>query len=617
MATPRTASLRRSLPSLGRTLRRLRPYARTQWPLMAAGVLFILLEVAMRLLEPWPLKFILDDVITDTPSEGSSGIPLIDGLGPEALLAVCVVAVALIAGLRALFSYLSTIALALAGNRVLTAVRADLYRHIQRLSLRFHHRARAGDLITRLVGDVGRLQDVAVTAALPLAANVLTVIGMAAVMLAINWQLALVALAIFPFFSPSLLRRGGRIRTVARAQRKREGEMAATASEALGAMRVVQALSLERAMEGRFARSNQASLRDGVKAKRLAAGLERRVDVLVGVGTALVLWFGALQVRSGAITPGDLVVFLMYLKTAFKPMRDVAKYTGRIAQAAASGERIVELLDEEVEVVDAPGALDVLWLRGDVRFEGVGFTYEDGHVPALAGVDLEVPAGTRVGVVGPSGAGKSTVASLLLRLYDPTAGRVTIDGHDLRSMTLQSLRAQVAVVLQDSVLFGLTVRENIRLGRADASDEEIEQAARLANAHGFVLALRDGYDAVLGERGATLSGGQRQRLAIARAALRDAPIVVLDEPTTGLDEANERVVGEALRRLGDGRTTFHITHALQTVADADLLVFVDAGRVVEQGTHDELMALGGRYAETYRLQAGMRETMAALAEELR
>ena len=600
-----------ALRALARTVRRFWPHVRPQRGLIAVSTLAIFFEAAMRLLEPWPLKFVLDRVIVDTPADGRSGIAWLDGLSPGSLLAVCAGAVFVFALLRAGFAYGSTVGLALAGNRVLTGVRGDVFSHVQRLSLRYHARARHGDLLTRLTADIGRLQEVAVTAAMPLAANVITLVGMIGVMLWLNWQLALVALAVFPLFSPGLVRRGGSIRTVSRRARQRDGELAASAGEALGAVRVVQALGLEERLERVFAGRNAASLKEGVQAKRLAAGLERRVDVLVGAGTAIVLFAGARQVQRGAITPGDLVVFLLYLKTAFKPMRDLAKYTGRLARAAASGERIVELLDVKTEVRDRPGAADAGRLRGGVRLRGVHLRYEAGALPALCGVSLDAEPGMRVGLAGPSGSGKSTMLSLVSRLYDPDAGSVELDGCDARDLTLASLRRNVAVVLQESVLFGVSVRENIAYGAEGASDAEIEHAARIAGAHDFVTALPGGYDAVLGERGATLSGGQRQRLAIARAAVRDAPVVLLDEPTTGLDGAAERHVLDALDRLSAGRTVIHAAHDLDQLRDADLILWLVGGVVAERGTHAELLARGGGYAEAW----ARREPPVALAAE--
>ena len=603
MSLKATSPMRESLPSLRRLLRRFAPYVRRQRWLVGVSTLLLLADVAFRLLEPWPLKYVLDQVVRDKPGQGR-----LAGLDDGTLLAVCALAVIGVAVLRAGASYLSTVGLALAGNRVLTEVRAQLYRHVQRLSLGYHARARTGDLVTRLTGDVGRLQDVAVTAALPLVANTLTVVAMAGVMLWLNPLLAVVSLAAFPLMSPTFMSRGRSIRGVARRHRKREGAMASTATEALGAIKLVQALSLERILERRFASQNSASLREGVRAKKLAAGLERKVDVLVAVGSALVLYVGAQQVQRGALTAGELVVFMLYLKTAFKPMRDVAKYTGRIAQAAAAGERIVDLLDTEPEIRDEPGAVAAPPFRGEVAFDDVTFAYEPGGRPALDGVSLVAEPGQVVALVGPSGAGKSSAAGLLLRLYDPQRGAVMIDGRDLRSYTLASVRMQIAVVLQESVLFGVTVRENIAYGAPRATHDDVVAAAGLANAHEFITALPDGYDTVLGERGATLSGGQRQRIAIARAAIRQAPIVVLDEPTTGLDQENAQAVSEALANLAAGRTTFVVAHDLRTIEHADQILYLDDGKVVERGTHAELLAYGGRYATVHRLQSAARAT---------
>src|SRR5437867_814516 len=458
-------TLRAALPGLGRLVRRLWPYVRRERPLIVVSLLALYAEIGLRLLEPWPLKVVLDHVV-GAGHHGRWVDRVLAALDPGTLLALAAVAVVAFAGLRALAAYYNTVGLALAGNRVLTAVRNELYAQLQRLSLSFHTRARTGDLIVRVTGDVGFLQDVVVTAFLPLLASGLTFVGMAGVMLWLNAPLALLAFATAPLFLLSTVRLSRRIRDNARRQRQQQGAMAATAAESIGAVKVVHALSLE----GTFAQAFTKQSR-----KNLATG------------------------------------------------------------AAA-----------------APP------LRGHVRFEGVGFAYDPGHA-ALEAIDCAVEPGQHVALVGPSGSGKSTFASLILRLYDPTAGRVLIDGRDLREYTLASLRTQISVVLQDSILFVGTIRDNIGQGAPGASHEAIEAAARLANAHGFIMAQPQGYDTVVGERGVTLSNGQRQRIAIARAAIRHAPLLILDEPTTGLDGENERAVLEALERLTEGRTTFLIT----------------------------------------------------------
>ena len=599
MARPQ--ALRRSLPSLWRVVRYLGPYLRARRGLLAGSSVALVAEIALRLLEPWPLKLVFDHVIPSAATAGSLGIAALDRLGPLQLLTVAAGAVVAISGLRALANYVTTIGFALVGSRVVTDVRAQVFSHLQALSLSFHTRARGGDLLTRLIGDVGVLKEVAVTALLPLVANLLTLVGMLALMFWLHWTLALLALAIIPLFWLSATRASRRIRDVARAQRHREGAMAAAAAESIGAIKTVQALSLEGTFARVFSGANEESLTEGVKASRLAARLERGVDALIAVATALVLWYGTLLVLRAALSPGELLVFLTYLKSAFKPVRDFAKYTGRLSRAAAAGERVLELLEHAPEIHDVPDAVPAPSFRGAVRLERVSFAYEPGH-PALLDIDLELWPGAHAALVGPSGSGKSTIVSLLLRLYDPTAGRVIIDGHDIREYTIESVRAQVSVVLQDTLLFATSVRENIAAGAPGVTSEAIEAAARLANAHAFIEALPRGYDTILGERGVTLSNGQRQRISIARAAVRQAPILVLDEPTVGLDDANESEVTQALERLSRSRTTLVITHDLRRAATADLILYVENGRIPERGTHAELLRAGGRYATLYHLQ---------------
>jgi ATP-binding cassette subfamily B protein len=609
----RPASIRKSAPTLGQIIVRFWPQIRRQRFLIVGALLATVGEVVLRLLEPWPLKFVFDRVIPSAPTGGGSGIAIIDRLDPMILLLLSAVALVVISSLRSYSSYLSTVGFALAGNRILTAARSELFSHLQRLSLSFHHKAKTGDLLTRVIGDVGRLQEVAVTAALPLAVNTLSLLGMLALMTWMNWRLSVAALLILPLFLIASRTLGGRIRQAARRQREREGQMGSTAAEAISAIKVVQALSLEEIHDSAFASQNIGSLKEGVQAKRLSARLERTVDVLIAIGTALVVWYGARLVLLGRLTPGDLIVFLTYLKNAFKPMRDLAKYTGRIAKAAASGERILDVLDTTPKIVDSTGAVEAPASVRAVRFKHVGFAYEAGR-PVLHGFDLEVGAGRVVALVGPSGAGKSTILSLLLRLYDPTDGRITLDGRDIRDYTVQSLRNRVAIVPQENVLFGVTIRENIAYGHPGASDEQVHAAARTARAHDFIVAMPDGYDTVIGERGETLSGGQRQRIAIARAAIRGAPILVLDEPTASLDRQNANLVREALHDMRPNCLTFIIAHDLSTVEEADEIIYLEDGRILERGTHDELMALAGRYAETYRIQAQRRLREPGLAE---
>jgi ATP-binding cassette, subfamily B, bacterial len=598
----RPAKLKECLPGLRQLVARFRPYIRKQRGLIVGSMALLFTGVFLRLLEPWPLKIVFDRIIPVEHHEALENVRLLDNFDATTLLVLACLGVVVVIALRAVADYGYTVGFALASNRVLTDVRNDVYRHLQRLSLSFHTKARSGDLIIRVIGDVGQLKDAAISAALPLLANLLILAGMVIVMLWLQWQLALLVLLTAPLYWLLTVRIGRRLQDVSRKQRKQEGAMAATAAESLTAIQDVQALGLEPIFVRAFASDNKKSLKEGVKASRLTARLERTVDVLIAAATALVLWFGTHLVLSGRLTPGDLLVFLAYLKTAFRPVRDLAKYTGRLGRATAAGERVLELLDRKPDVRDLPGARPALSLRGHVRFESVSFFYEPGRW-VLRDIEIDIPAGQHVALVGPSGIGKSTLIRLLLRLYEPVQGRVLFDNQPIRDFTVASLRSQISVVLQDSLLFAASVWDNIAYGVEQSDKEQLEAAARLANAHGFIQDLPQGYDTVLGERGVTLSHGQRQRIAIARAAVRRSPILILDEPTAGLDEANESAVIDALEKLAEGRTTFLITHDLRLAARSDRLFYLDDGRLLEDGSPSELLLSKGRYAALFQVQA--------------
>lgn len=559
--------------------------------LLMAGAALAVAEIAFGLLEPWPLKIVVDDVLVRRGGPGAHpGLTLCLALG--LLLGVALA--------DALSNYWSTWLMESAGQKMGNDLRRTLFEHLQRLSLRFHGGELVGDLASRVTGDADRVQDVMVQGLSVLVPNVLMVAGMVIVMVVIDPIFTAATVVASSAMVLAIHRSTHAMKRANRQARKLEGAVAAATTETLSAIQVVQAFSLESRTVEAFDELNQASLEANLRAVRHQARLAPLVDVTAACATTLVLGVGAQRVMAHRLSLGVLLVFISYLGKLYKPVKDLSKLTFNITRGTASAERIHHVLAETPDVADRPGAKQARRLTGAVTFDDVSFSY--GREPVLDHVSVEIDAGEVVALVGATGSGKTTMASLIPRFFDPDQGSVAIDGSDVRDVTLSSLRAQVGLVLQDSVLFRASIYENIALGRPGASDAEVAKAARLALVDEFVERLPDGMATIVGERGAQLSGGQRQRVAIARAMLRHGRLLVLDEPTSALDAESESLVVEALENLMRGRTTVFVAHRLSTIRRADRIVVLQGGRIVEQGTHRALVRRNGSFAHLARLQ---------------
>jgi subfamily B ATP-binding cassette protein MsbA len=571
--------------------------------MLALAFIAVIGEAATDLLEPWPLKIVFDYVFgtKHMPPWMSGLIGSTFGLTKVAILHFAVVAVIVIAVAGALSAYMEKYLTTSVGSWVMHDLRRVLYHHIQRLSLAYHDNKPTGDLISTVTADIDSIQDFISQALLGILVNILTLAGMLAVMFYLNWRFTLIARSVTPFLFAVVYTYTRRIKQASRALRKKEGEVVSVVAEVLSSIRVVKAFAREDYEEERLAQRSLENVEIALKARSLKAKLAPVVQVIVAVGTCLVLWYGVNLVLTEQMTSGSLLVFLLYLGKMYKPMRDLSKLTDTMSKAAVGYERIRQVIETENEVRNLPGARKAPNLKGEIEFEHVSFGYDKAY-PTLSDVNLHVAPGQLAALVGPTGAGKSTITGLIGRFYDPQKGVVKIDGEDVRNYKMKSLRRQMSFVLQETLLFRAPVWQNIAYGKPEATRDEILRAAKLANADEFISRMPQQYDTMVGEKGVTLSGGQRQRIAIARAIIRNSPILILDEPTSGLDAASEELVFEALGRLMTGRTTIVIAHRLATIRRADVIFVIDRGTIVERGTYEQLISAGGLFAKLHDIQ---------------
>lgn len=576
-------------------------YLRPRRAAFVVALFQVVLISVCELLKPWPLKIVVDNVLTGTPVAWA---PLAALGPPQLLLATCgglVLLYVVLAGLGTL-NNATTIAI---GQGMVNDFRLDLYQHLQRLSLRFHTSREVGDLLYRVTADTFAIQTLSMNGVFPIITSLVLFGGMVVVMGRMDWLLTGVALAVCPVIFLGITLLGRRINAIATEARQKESRLYTVTQRGIAAIRVIQAFTTEEEEARQFAASSTDSLRANLRMYMMQTFYSGAINVVIAVGTALVLWVGATKVLSGALTIGQVLVFTTYLASLYAPINSISQTIGMIHGARAGAERALEILRTTPDLPDGSRSLAGVTVRGEVRFEGVRFEYAPDR-PVLRDVDLVAEAGRVIAIVGPTGVGKSTLVSLVGRFYDPVEGRVLLDGVDLRELRLRDLRSRIAMVLQPPLVFPTTIRENIAYGRPQATDAEVARAAHLAQLDGLLARMPLGLATPVGEQGATLSGGEQQRVTIARAIMRDAPILILDEPTSALDTETEALIIAALRELMRGRTTFVIAHRLSTIRHADRVVVLRDGTVAEQGTFDDLVARGGAFTRLYEAQFGRR-----------
>lgn len=570
---------------------RLLNYVRPYLPRLILAVLCTCLAAGCNLYLPWIIKDVVDKVLVQKD------------VRMLYLIAASIVVVFII---RGLFFYGQNYLMSWVGQRVVIDIRGAIFRKLQRLSMSFYDKNKTGTIMSYVTNDVAALQVAMVDKAVELVTEGLVLIGSIAAMLWLDWKLTLFTFCTFPvvlwfmdFFGKKIRRNGGRIQECT-------AELTSVLQEVVSSARVVKSFVREDYEVKRFDAQNMTNFYANMKNIKLNALLTPTVELVAAIGVTVVMWYGGMSVINGAITAGSLVAFLVYAVNIANPIKRLTKVVASIQQALAAGERVFGILDLEENIKELPSAKLLPPVQGYIEFKHVDFAYNKDE-QVIEDLSFKVNRGQIIAIVGPSGAGKSTIASLLPRFYDVTNGSIVIDGMDIRDVTLNSLREQVGIVPQETLLFNGSVYDNILYGRLDATKEEVEAAAKAANAHDFIMGLPEGYDTMLGDRGVNISGGQRQRISIARAILKNPQILILDEATSALDTESERIVQEALDRLMVGRTSFVIAHRLSTIKNADRILVMEKGRLVEDGSHEELMAQEGLYAHLYRIQYRSKE----------
>jgi subfamily B ATP-binding cassette protein MsbA len=575
-----------------------------------AAILFaMVLEAVMSVATPWPLKIIIDDVVgRGTLPPHLHWLTYIFPLNSKVAMAgVIALGFVLINAIGSLAGYINSYFNENVAQHVANDLRRKIYHHLQHLSLSYYDTHQTGKLLSTITADVSTIQDFASSTLLTILVDAMTIFGMLVLMFYLDTGFTLAALAVTPFLLLFVSRFKRVMKKATREVRKDQSSMLVVLQQGLESIRSVNAFGRQDFEEDKLKQISQETMDAALKARRVKSVLAPVVTIMVSLCIGLVLWRGTDLIFAKLMTVGELTVFIWYMNRFFSPVQDLAKMTSTIAQATVALERIQAILDTKPLMLYTKGR-DPGKLRGDISFENVSFYYNS-DAPVLHNIDFKIQCGQRIGIVGPTGGGKSTIVGLIARFYDPTSGRVLIDGEDVTEFRLDALRDQIGFVLQDTALFYGSVRDNIAYGRPGATEEEIIEAAILSNAHEFISVMPHGYDTIVGERGVTLSGGQRQRIGIARAVVRNSPILILDEPTASLDTESEKVVMEALENLMIGRTVITIAHRLSTIRDADKIIVLHKGKVIEEGTHDQLIAQGKMYFDLCKVQAWSEHTM--------